>query len=329
MKNYTITLETLTPVYIGSGKKITKKDFKLEKDYAYIYDPIKLHSILGISYENFLTNSLSLTDYLGRNQHFNISSALKYFISIGDKTIRKSDSIDEFLKDPYGYPYIPGSSIKGAIRTALLAYRINNEPSKYARFKSQSIDKWRNNGRDIEIAAFGNPQDSKFKNLRISDSKPIPKDSLILSKKIDIFKDGESNNKLNLCRESICPGTKVYFDLTIEKDEFSIEEIIEAIKFFSRQYRENYLSKFNSFGKEKYEDNIIYLGGGTGFLTKTVNQSLYGAKTTKEVSQFLNKAFKWHKHYRDIEIGLSPRAKKCTKINGKTMEMGISRIRID
>ena len=52
---------------------------------------------------------------------------------------------------------------KGAIRTALLAYRINNEPSKYARFKSQSIDKWRNNGRDIEIAAFGNPRTANLK----------------------------------------------------------------------------------------------------------------------------------------------------------------------
>lgn len=332
MNNYRLTLEVLTPVYIGSGSKITKKDFELRNNQAHIYDPLKLHSILGLWYEQFLMDNSSFTDFLSKNKHFNIKPALKYSVFCGDRTIRKSDNIEEFIKDPYGNPYIPGSSIKGAIRTAILSYIIKNDPSKYTRFKNDPIDKW-NNARNIEELAFGKFQNDKFKNIKISDSKPLPKDGLILSKKIDTFKDGQSNNKLNLCRESLKPGTKIEFNLNIDssnnREVFTPNEIMRAIREFTKQYRETYLSKFNSDEGDNYGEEIIYLGGGTGFLTKTINQSLYKENTLEKTAHYLDKRFRRHKHRKDIALGVSPRAKKTTIIDGEIMEMGICRVRID
>ena len=43
--------------------------------------------------------------------------------------------IQQHIKDPYGNPYIPGSSIKGMIRTIMLAYDIINNPEKYSDLK--------------------------------------------------------------------------------------------------------------------------------------------------------------------------------------------------
>ena len=39
--------------------------------------------------------------------------------------------IDTFVKDAYGMPYVPGSSIKGMIRTALISWEIQRNPEKY------------------------------------------------------------------------------------------------------------------------------------------------------------------------------------------------------
>lgn len=333
MKNYKISLEILTPVFIGNGLQITKKDFELKDDKAYVYDPIKLYSTLGILYESFLMNNANLTDYLNRmryQNHLKINQAVKYKLYCGETGIRKNDLIHEFIKDPYGYPYIPGSSIKGTIRTALLAKKIKEGPiNKFALYKREAIDKWEGAKR-IEEEAFGKITDNDFRYLKISDSLPLSVDDLTLSKKIDIFKDGESNNKLNVCRETLRPGTRVTFNLTVDKEnKYTPEDIMDAIQMFAKQYRTSYISKFNSSKGRQYGDRIIYLGGGTGFLTKTINRSLYGDETLQKVSKYLRKRFPRHRHEKDIALGLSPRAKKCTMYKNEIVEMGICRIGID
>lgn len=334
MKYYTISLEVLTPVYIGSGAKITKKDFLINGHYAQIYDPLKLHAILGEKYERFLMNNLSLTDFLQRSnlrEEKELADALMYSVSLGDKSIRKSDSIDEFIKDPYGLPYIPGSSLKGAIRTAILANLIHENKGAYRSFYNDRIDQY-GSSREIEEKAFGSIKDSAFKSLKLSDSRPIDAESLILSKKIDVFKDGQTNNKLNLCRESLRAGTKAEFSLTVDSSRnvkyFEPDYILKAINFFANQYQTMYLNKFG-FARNSYGENILYLGGGTGFLTKTVNHSIYGEATPERVSDYLDKRFRRHKHYKDKTLGVSPRVKKCTIINHETIEMGICKIRIN
>lgn len=337
MKNYVITLELLTPVFIGSGKEILKKDFELKDGYAYVYDPIKLHSLFGRQYEEFLFDYwTNLTDFIqGNRQRADIDreKALKYKVKCGDSSISKSDSINGFIKDPYGYPYIPGSSLKGALRTVILAHIIKEDKTnRFNRYKNERLTKY-SNARDIERAVFGEISEDKFKHFKISDSEPVSKDDLILSKKIDIFKDGESNNKLNLCRESLKPGTMVRFTLTIDKPYyetiFSKENIVGSIKSFSKEYKKVYLSKFKSFNENQYGDDILYLGGGVGFLTKTVNHALYEDNALKNIALFFDERFSKHKHKKDLELGVSPRAKKCTLVDGTTMEMGICSVRID
>ena len=66
MNKYTINLEVLTPVYIGSGDSISKKDYILKGNYVEVYDPYKLYSLLGQQYERFLNGGETLTDFSKR-----------------------------------------------------------------------------------------------------------------------------------------------------------------------------------------------------------------------------------------------------------------------
>ena len=51
----------------------------------------------------------------------------------------RTHEIQCFIKDAYGMPYIPGSSIKGMIRSALLAYEVKKNPKKYENIKQDIL----------------------------------------------------------------------------------------------------------------------------------------------------------------------------------------------
>lgn len=63
----------------------------------------------------------------------------KYEMDAGEAFAQDKESrptaISAFVKDAYGLPYVPGSSIKGMIRTALIAWEIQKHPEKYRSIK--------------------------------------------------------------------------------------------------------------------------------------------------------------------------------------------------
>ena len=55
----------------------------------------------------------------------------KYKMEAGEAFVRQEarpKEIVTFIKDTYGMPYVPGSSLKGMFRTALIARELLNHP---------------------------------------------------------------------------------------------------------------------------------------------------------------------------------------------------------
>ena len=105
----------------------------------------------------------------------------------------ETTDIREAIKSVGNRPYIPGSSIKGAIRTALLSDLINNaENEKLYNDSSQhlnrEIDKGapsrrrtENPARKIEELAFGkDPNHDLLRTLQVSDTEPLESDALAI-----------------------------------------------------------------------------------------------------------------------------------------------------
>lgn len=130
----TIKLQTLTPVHIGSGE-ILKENFDYIKDnrFVYILDSKKLFKLLKDKgfLESKLANALTqgniktiVDKYLS-----NVPVANYYIRKIPitpNQREKERPGLREQIYDGLGKPYIPGSSIKGAIRTALFSYIIEN-----------------------------------------------------------------------------------------------------------------------------------------------------------------------------------------------------------
>ncbi|HID28083.1 MAG TPA: type III-A CRISPR-associated RAMP protein Csm5, partial [Methanosarcinales archaeon] len=120
-------LEILTPVHIGTGEKIGSVEYVLDKGLHRI-DMNELFKDSTFKVQTFINFSENRNCYLGE---FNKELALKYtlyYVAIDSKIEsellnqiknNRSADINEFKKNVFNQPYIPGSSMKGAIRTAI------------------------------------------------------------------------------------------------------------------------------------------------------------------------------------------------------------------
>lgn len=366
IKEYHMTLETIGPVYIGNGKEIDKKGYIFtDRKHINIIDLEKMYMNLskkglGDEYEKFLIGKgkLRLEQWLSKNNinKKDIDNCVKYGMQCGDSMDINSAEIKicEHIKDPYNMPYIPGSSIKGMLRTILTAYDIMNNPQKYSNAKNsisynvlsnQKIGRKQLAAREIksiETDCFnelqrdeknkGNAVNDIMGGIIVSDSESIDISNLILCKKLEGHVDGKEH-ELNVVRECIKPNTKIRFTITIDEtvcDSITIDTIIEAIKSFANNYNKVFVSKFKS--ADLLEDNNVILGGGTGFVSKTIIYPLFGQadgfKVTRQVLKRTTKPDRENKTT-DASAGVSPHIIKYTSCNGRILQMGLCRLTLD
>lgn len=143
LKSYRVCIKTHSPLYIGSGLEYTKKEYVIQGGTVGIVNLQKLSVLIykkGLfeSYSDFMTGSnKDLYGWLIQNRFTKeeIDSVTDYSFSGNNVNLDKQHGIKSCIKDAFNKPYIPGSSIKGYIRTALLAYEIQNHPDVFYKFK--------------------------------------------------------------------------------------------------------------------------------------------------------------------------------------------------
>ncbi len=358
---YQVILRTLSPVFVGSGREIGKKEYLfLSAEKVGIPDIQRLYSLIGKhgkeeAFEEYLLGKQNsdLTEWLKRQEigMEEVTPCLKYVLDYMDVRLEgdtKRMHVMECMKDPYGNPYIPGSSIKGMLRTILLGADILNAPEKYqtqkqnlTRNAEQRASRTRYLKREIagiEEAAYRTlarertkPQDAVndvLQGLIVSDSEPLSTDSLVLCQKIDKHIEGMERS-LPLLRECVKPDTKIRFTITIDSRlcPYTEQDILNAVAVSGGSYYENFLSAFG--GMEGPGEKDVLLGGGCGFAAKTIIYPLYGRGESVEL---IPKIFdgtnvpRVHKHFLDRQYGVSPHTVKCTRYHGKLYQMGLCRV---
>lgn len=150
-----------------------------------------------------------MSEWLER-QRMNVTaldSMIKYKLECGDALLDKGANrlqILECIKDAYGMPYIPGSSLKGMFRTILLGADIISNSDKYqnqrknmyqnSNMNASRLSYLKKDIKDIESAAFrtlnrpeSRPKDAVndiLQGLIISDSEPLSTDVLCYAKRL-------------------------------------------------------------------------------------------------------------------------------------------------
>lgn len=300
---------TLAPVSIGNGNTYSSKEYILEDGYYYFPEMSKLYSTLCNKYpekvkrfENFLgepnnKKKTRLTEFLVKENIVERDFNGYKIKATGYETDRRNgilNEIKQFTKDAYGVAYIPGSSLKGALRTVL-----ENE-----HFKSKTII-WgaKNNREFFDI----------FHNIRVGDSDGISSDRLTLVQKWDYSYQKNCVKKLMVHREAIKPMTTVKFEIDTIGSEAA--ELVELLEPYSKQHQKRYRDKYLNLIPDKsliQKDlrTTLYLGAGSGFWSKVdmerVNLDKIGPRRGKmkmkgrgafKLTKYYNKASHGEKEY--------------------------------
>lgn len=182
-----IAITPLTPIHIGCGETFEPTDYVIDGNGLYAFDPSL--AVLNDSQRSQLLRVARDADLQGiqnffRNHPKPFIGCSKQVIPVTDEISREYDekigkpaqqvrngnniinrlSIDRTTCHPHtGIPYLPGSSLKGAIRTAILDCLNNGEKP---RVPARQATQWENHLLRMEGFNFAQ---SAFRLLKVSD----------------------------------------------------------------------------------------------------------------------------------------------------------------
>ena len=305
-RTFQFSLLAMAPIHIGNGEKYTSREFIYENGYFYFPDMGKFYNRMvekdyDQKFERFLQETKPsprnnrLISFLEDNRisdrNFGGYRIIETKLETNNNYLRGGalNQVSKFIRDSFGNPYIPGSSLKGAIRTILMNTNPdwNNKNVVQDEKENKSLIPWG--------AKKGQDYDDLFNAIRVSDSKPFSNDRLILVQKWDHKAKPPRAKSIPLYREAIVPSTKINFTITTTTKEAGIlmEELGQRAQAFYKEYKNFFLS---DFPENKIQPNLqypIYLGAGSGAWTKTIFKQANGilqeryqnSKTTRMVEK--------------------------------------------
>lgn len=400
-------LKVVTPVNISDGIVLGAKDYlydsrrqkvfflNLHQWHMFIYKHMLLEK-----YESYLANfrdKQSLLEWL-QMQGYDIDYVRTVITSEAQATVNLMDNekkktlndINRHIQQPDGSLYVPGSSIKGVFRTAILYSLLQKRQdikSKYWCYIKQQVDiiktllEEERKPRELQIMHYSvikkkkdqaakeidkltaslesellhtlrlkddkernisnkNAVCSAMRGLQVSDTYASRNMKTAILQKVDggFDKFGKASpKKLPIFRECMLPKAELFFDVKIEKAVMStigintVNDLLNATHSFFAAVTDLLQQAFEKEYQEAFQGvaaGNMFLGGNTGFLSKTLLAMLAPDKDTAKntIKVLLDKSFKNHKHLLRDKI-IAPRTLKCTNYNGKLMLMGVAEVR--
>lgn len=379
-------LVTVAPVHVGSGEIRRANEYLYDRasGMAYFLDEARWVSFLGRRQlmEPFLAYIEESSRQLGqRRESFRGKNLWDWLRAQGVQkremealavrraraersVISEKGSLNDVhlqmaLSD--GRPYVPGSTIKGALRTGILYRMIQQEPERFRGFwqeicrEAESRDRlrdkertWQGIERRLETQALHTLRvdrkkpaemvNSALRGLRVSDAAVAKRETetLLLQKPTKSNRQGKRSKTPPLFRECIPPGRRLHFTLTADFSMLctlgitSFEDIFQGLRAYTAQVLALLEEEFPKYRPQFDEarEADCFLGGGTGFLSKTLVYAL--ARDAREARNFtaryLDEKF-WNPshHHMQYDGKLSPRTLKLVATAQEEWLLGLCR----
>lgn len=399
-------LNVVTPINIADGVTLRAKDYLYDVRQRRVYFLnlhawhwfVYKHKLLD-KYEKYISNfkdRKSLLEWLQEqgysleNLQDVISSEAQADAGLVDAEKKTLHDINRHIQQSDGSLYVPGSSIKGVFRTAVL-YKILQKrqdiKSKYWCYIKQQVDiieklmKEERKPRELQIMPYSVIKKKKnqatkeidkliaslesellhtlrlkddkeriisnkkavcsaMRGLQVSDTYASRNMQTAILQKVDggFDKFGKASpKKLPIFRECMLPEAELFFDVKVEKAVMntiginSVDDLLKATHSFFAAVIDLLQQAFGKEYQEVFQGVVagnMFLGGNTGFLSKTLLAMLAPDKDTAKntIKVLLDKSFKNHKHLLRDKV-IAPRTLKCTNYNGKLMLMGVAEVR--
>jgi CRISPR/Cas system CSM-associated protein Csm5 (group 7 of RAMP superfamily)/predicted DNA-binding ArsR family transcriptional regulator len=258
-ETYNVRLHILSPVHVGSGQELDPFSYVIRDNKLMIIDLSKWAE--NYSDKETLYQKMDSEDYIDLRNYiaksFNDNNAVlsiidvkssevvrTYTKAVYDKTSKNQALINFMTRNEISkIPYLPGSSIKGAIRTA-----IANRFVISANIKSGDSYNYNNK-------IFGVPTKDPMKNLKISDVSLDKFGSVIFEAKEHSPKDKKTPKDSYEAAVSFCQiDTPVVYPLKMSLNPFLLHGEIVDTKFLIESLHRFYMPKFIEEYEKFYKD---------------------------------------------------------------------------
>lgn len=377
-----LCLQIITPIHIGDGTKLTAKDyfFSSKEQKAYFFNVRKWHQFIyqhGLfsAYEKYISNfhdKRNLLTWLEEHD-FTLEDVKDIITSESLATVniinveKKNtlNDVDKHVHQLDGSLYVPGSSIKGAFRSAILYVLLKKNPAiknRYWQLVNAEINKPYFNPRKSLNRLTTNLENDLLHTLQLEEKhKPVPSNNAVCSslrglqvsdtlrseniqvailQKIDagFNKFGKAGfHPLPIFKECMLPGAKLMFDVKLDKAMMATVGInsIDDLLSITQQYVDEIIRILKDAFKKEHPDPFcgidaanIFVGGNVGFHSKTLLALLAPDDNTAKntIKVLLNKEFPKHEHIIYDKFA-SPRLLKCTIYKGELLMMGLAEVR--
>ena len=376
-----LSLTIVSPTNIGGPEKL------ITKDYMYNYDAGEVYLLNNYEWFRFLARHNKLAEFEiymqnemvrpnGRTMYdwakntIGASQLTKDILGPAIRSIMKTSIYNEGRKNSLnditpqlrgvnGEVYIPGSSIKGVIDSAIISHMLRNNKgfrSNVQRELSRILDIYmRKNSRSLfndilksvdkiilehihvltknDGKQFKGILASAFRGVSVSDAMPIEPIKTEVLKKEDTCVDEDGTHEISVHRECILPNQKFSFTVTLDTamtKEIGITSVDQVLDILQEDFdatHELLASKFKKVSPSIFkalEPANAYIGSNTGFIQKTIIMAAFtdDEKTGIDIIRaILDMNFKKAKHDSKDKI-MAPRAIKLVKWNGNYYEMG-------
>ena len=376
-----LLLTVVSPTNIGGHEKLTTKD------YMYNYDAGEVYLLNNYEWFRFLARHNKLAEFEaymqdemvrpnGRTMYdwaknaIGVSQLTKDTLGSAIGSIMKSsiynkghknslNDITPQIRGANGDVYIPGSSIKGVIDSAIISHMLRNNKvfrSNVQRELRKVLDVYkRKNARSLfkdifkmvnlailkhihvltnnEGKPFKGILASAFRGVSVSDAMPMGVIKTEVLKKEDSCVEEDGTHDISVHRECILPNQQFSFTLTLDTamtKEIGITSINQVLDILQEDFDATHkllASKFKKVNPSIFkalEPANAYIGSNTGFVQKTIIMAAFtdDEKTGIDIIRaILDVNFQKAEHDRKDTV-MAPRAIKLVKWNGNYYEMG-------
>ncbi len=214
---YHLTVSLITPLHIGNGVELLNRyDYAVYKGLTWRLNEAAILDVQDID-DPKMAEMLAKTppaDLLKTSDYSPESPFFRYVIKGEPRSKKEGAQIREYIKTFTDQPYLPGSSLKGALRTALGWYSWEKRKLKPELSKLNRNRQWAAQYYEKEI--FGpDPNRDLLRALQVSDSAPVSVDSLILINVSVLNRGGSLGSPIEA--EAVRPNTQ--FELTLKIDQ--------------------------------------------------------------------------------------------------------------
>lgn len=215
---YKISLETLTPLHIGSGTELLANfDYLADDKHTYILDQdaIYAHELEQNGPEKACLDKPA-GELIAMPSHERLSHFVRY--PLQGATPKDVERIHEQIKDVYGRCYLPGSSLKGAIRRAMMVWSIGKGEVR-PEWKNLKPEKGRADDRWDKLVFGRDPNHDILRLLQVTDSQSLPAAQMIFCQARVFQYEADPGSPIDL--EAVAPG--VTFESDIQVDELTLQ----------------------------------------------------------------------------------------------------------